>query len=235
MTTPSPGPVLPELGPLLGRLTEITGRSPAPDLGLDPVRLELVTALFERGRAARAALAAGDGVEARTTLERDAWLALWSRAVAAATDRTLAALDGRLERAAARAGAPGRQRRALGPSEEDRAVIRARLDAAGIALEQALARPLAGRRDWPAGLRGAAGALEESWDELERTAGEILREWEPVVARLEGWRPPTLAYAGPAIVLVLAALGVGLAIGGYLPRPAWLDPVARWFWSWPWP
>jgi hypothetical protein len=236
----TPGPEsaragLPELGPLLGRLTEMAARAPGSVPGLDPVRLELVSGLFEVAADARRALAAGDEVGARARLDRAAWLELWHRAVAATADRTLEAIDARLDRAAARSAAPRRRRRSVGPSDEDRAVIRARLDAAGIPLEQVLSRPLAGQRDWPAAIRRAGAALEEAWDELERTASVLGAEWDPAVSRLERWRPPMLLYAVPAGLLVLLALGLGLAIGGYLPRPPWLDPVAAWFWTLPWP
>ena len=234
--TPEPGPEsLPELGPLLGRLTEMTARVPDPDLVLDPVRLELVSGLFERAATARTALARGDRVQARADLDRATWLGLWQEAVGAVAGATLGAVEGRLDRAAARAGVPARRRRAAGPSADDRAVIRARLEAAGIPLEEALSRPLAGRRDWGAALRGAAAALEESWDQLEATARAVIEEWRPAVGRLERWRPPVVLYTVPAILLVLAGLGLGLAIGGFLPRPAWLDPLARWFWTLPWP
>jgi hypothetical protein len=114
-------------------------------------------------------------------------------------------------------------------------MLRARLDAAGAALERAVERSPSRRDDWPAAIRRAAAALEESWDELERVARAELLRWDAAARGLEGWRPPRGLWLGALGILGLGAGWLGLALGGWIPRPRWLDPVAGWFWSFPWP
>jgi hypothetical protein len=226
---------LPEVGPYLGRLADATRRFEDPTVGLDEIRLGLVSDLFERLAAARGFLMTGDQASARTTLDRASWLGLWRTAAGKATERTIAAIRDRLERAAARTNFPRRRLTSLLPTEEDGAVLAAKLDAAGIALEERLARAFGGGESWWDGIRRAAVALEDCWEALEV---EVLRELAAVtasVARIERWRPPWW----PWLVALGAALAVaswlGLALGGYLPRPSWLDLVNDWFWSLPWP
>lgn len=228
------GPALPELGPWLGRLPEVVRRDTDPDHELDPVRLELVTAMFERAAAARDFLLAGDVDGARAGLDRAAWLEVWRRAVEQVAERTGAVIDARLELAARRSGAPRRCLLAARPDAEERAMLHARLDSAGAPLERELARG-GDPTEWPAAVRRRAAALEESWDELERLAREAVSARSPAVAALEGWRPPTALWVGLAAVLGLVAGWLGLALGGWIPRPAWLDPLADRFWSLPWP
>jgi hypothetical protein len=114
-------------------------------------------------------------------------------------------------------------------------MLRARLDAAGAPLERAIERTPTRREDWPAAVRRAAAALEESWDELEQVARAELLRWDATAGVLESWRLPRGLWIGAVAVLGLAAGWVGLALGGWVPRPGWLDPLAEWFWSLPWP
>lgn len=51
---------IPEIGPYLGRLADAVRRFSDPGVGLDVVRLQLVTALFERTQSAREFLLTGD-------------------------------------------------------------------------------------------------------------------------------------------------------------------------------
>jgi hypothetical protein len=233
------GPVLPdelpELGPWLGRLPEIARRDPTPDLALDPIRLDLVSALFERAAAARGFLLASDRESARAALDRAEWLAVWRKAVERSAAATIAAIDARLRRAADRSGALASHLAAARPDDEYEATLRARLEAAGIPLERLLARPLSARDDWGDAVQRACRALEASWDELEAVARAELTAWEPAVAALDAWRPPRALWLGALTLAAVTAGWVGLALGGYLSRPAWLDPFADWFWGLPWP
>lgn len=113
-------------------------------------------------------------------------------------------------------------------------MLHARLDSAGAPLERELARG-GDPTEWPVAVRRRAAALEESWDELERLAREAVSARSSTVAALEAWRPPKALWVGLAAVLGLVAGWLGLALGGWIHRPAWLDPLADRFWSLPWP
>ncbi len=190
--------------------------------------------MFERAAAARDFLLAGDVDGARAGLDRAAWLEIWRRAVEQVAERTSAAIDARLELAARRSGAPRRRVLAARPDAEERVMLHARLDSAGAPLERELARG-GDPTEWPAAVRRRAAALEESWDELERLAREAVGARSSTVAALEAWRPPKTLWVGLAAVLGLVAAWLGLALGGWIPRPPWLDPLADRFWSLPWP
>lgn len=225
---------LPEIGPYLGRLADVTRRFEDPSVGLDSIRLDLVSDLFDRVAAARDFRLAGDEAGARVALDRNIWLALWRTAAGRAADAVVAAAGAELERAAYQSRYPARQLAALLPSAEDRAVLAARLDAAGIVVEERVARGFGSGAAWWDQVRQTAVALEDAWDELEVLVRRELAVWQSKAAQVARWRPALW----PWIVVLLAALALvtwlGLVLGGYLPRPAWLDPVHRWFWSLPW-
>src|SRR5262249_51937276 len=111
---------------------------------------------------------------------------------------------------------------------------RAKLEAAGIPLEEVFTREPPGSVWWDL-VRRRASRLEESWDRLENVVRLELGSIDERRGTIEAWRPSgVLPFAGAA-TLVLVLGWIGLAIGGYVPRPGWLDPVASWFWSLPWP
>ena len=227
--------MLPEVGPYLGRLTDATRRFEDPAVGLDQVRLDLVSDLFERLAAARGFLLTGDHEGARSTLDRASWLVLWRSAATRATERTTAAIAARLERAATQSRFPRRRLGGLLPTAEDREVLAAKLDAAGIALEERLARAFRGTESWWDGVRQAAVALEDCWEALEEEVRRELASFDGAVAKVERWRPSLWPWFVALGALLLAATWVGLALGGFLPRPRWLEGLDDWFWSLPWP
>lgn len=234
MTPDAGADELPEIGPYLGRLAAATRRFPDPEVGLDEIRLELVSGLFERVGVARDFLLTGDRAGARSALDRPTWLELWRAAAAKATDRTQAAIAARIERAGHRSRYPQRKLAGLLPGPEDRAVLAARIDAAGIPLEERTARIPQGDQWWE-GIRQAAVALEDSWEALEEQVRQELATGALTAARVEQWRPslrPWFVALGLAMVVVT---WLGLVLGGQLPRPPWLDPLNDWFWSIPWP
>jgi len=226
---------LPELGPYLGRLAEPTRRFEDPTVGLDQVRLDLVSDLFERAGSARGFLMTGDSGGARAALDRAGWLEIWRVAAGKAADRTMTSLTDRLERAGRRSGFPRRRLRALLPTAEDRAALATKLEAAGIPLEQRLARGFPSGDGWWEGLRLAATALEESWDQLEDVVRQEVAAGEAVARRVDAWRPPRAPWIAGLVVALALVTWLGLALGGFLPRPRWLDPLANWIWSLPWP
>jgi hypothetical protein len=230
----APPESVPELGPELGGLIELVRESGDPEIGLDAIRLELVRRLFERAQAARDFLLAGDRDGARAALDPPVWLDVWRTAAAAVGDRVPAVIEARLRNAALRTRFPPRRLRALLPPPDDARVLRARLDAAGIPLEETLARPVQGGAWWDE-IRRRAGALEEAWERLENVVRTELAAAAEREARIASWRPsPALPLAIGAIAAALL-VWLGLALGGLVPRPGFLDPFNDWFWSLPWP
>jgi hypothetical protein len=227
--------LLPELGPLLGRLAAAEPERSRRAPGLEAVRLELVSALFERSGAARARLEAGDVAGAQAALGPGVWLELWERAIARAGDAVQGEMDRRLRRAAAESRLPARRLSALLPGEEDRRILGARLSAAGIGFESAL-HGLAGETvPWHDALRLAAGELESAWERLVLAADRELGVWDARAAAIRGWRRPWGPLVVSGAVLLALAIWLGLVLGGYLAVPGWFRPVAEWIWSLPWP
>ncbi len=226
---------IPEIGPYLGRLADAVRRFSVPGVGLDAVRLQLVTDLFERTQSAREFLLTGDEGGGRAALDRGAWLELWRRAGHQAASNTSALIAERISAAGKRSGYPARRLTSLLPTEETRRILVAKVEAAGIPLETRLARGFPAGSGWWDAVRRAAVALEDSWEDLEMVIQAELAAAEPVVERVGQWKPsPAPWFLALAVGLVVSGW-FGLVLGGYLPRPEWLDPVNDWFWSLPWP
>jgi hypothetical protein len=233
--TAAPLEPLPELGPYLGRLADPAPRFDPEAIKLDDVRLALVTDLFERARATRDRLAAADVTGARMALGRTAWLELWNRAVDGAAAEVLAAVDHRVQFVGKTRRLSPQRIRALLPDPDDRAVLRARLEAAGIELEELIAAAPPERGDrWVETVARLARELEASWDRLEAVAREEIGHWERRLAALPAPGPARWQWVVAALAALIAGW-LGLGIGGYLTLPSWLDRLRDWFWSLPWP
>lgn len=226
---------LPEIGPYLGRLTDATRRFDDPHLGLDAIRLAMVSDLFERTNAARGFLLTDDLEGARAALDRAGWLEVWRGAVAPVTDRTVATIRARIARAQGWSGCPDRLVGRRLPTSEDREILAAKLEAAGIPLEEQAGRGFPLGEGWWEAVRQSAVALEDSWEQLEEVVRRELRAAESNVAAIEAWRPSRVPWLVGLACLTLLAAWLGLALGGYLSRPAWLEGFHHWFWSLPWP
>jgi hypothetical protein len=223
---------VPEVGPLLGRFAESAPRGPAA-FPLDDLRLRLLSALYDRFGEARRALGAGNPGRAGELISRDTFLGLWKDASSTAADRLLAELDRRFRAAGEESRMPRAMLANEAPSDSDRKVIRARIEAAGIPLERIESPDSA--PDVTTALLHAAMALDESWERLGSTAVAELASWERDVARVRAWRrDTTVLWIGTAIAAI-AAIALGLSLGGYLPAPGPLGVLQRWFWSLPWP
>ncbi len=226
-------PTLPEIGPLLGRMTDVTRQFSDPSVGLDRIRLDLVSRVFEQVSKARKQIEAGDQDGAAALLAPGVWIGWWRGVAGLATETLLGAHAERLLAAATRRRFPVHRAMALLPDAEASAVVAARIEAAGIPLET-LARSGAGTE--PADrLRRWAVALDDAWDELEILVGRELAALSSAVRTVDAWRPPLWPWAVTGAVVALTLGWLALAIGGQVARPAWLDPVAVWFWSLPWP
>lgn len=227
--------VIPEAGPLLGQLLHPPRSETGVCPGLDQIRADLLTALFDRTGAARDLDAVGDAAGARAALGRPSWLEVWEPAVARAAEVVGAEIVRRLAAAAAVSRIPKRRLREAMPDAEDRRVLEARLSAAGIPFEAASARMGAGSGDWEEEFRRTVGALEAAWAGLVAVAREELGGWDVRAADLRQWRRPWTPLLIAAATAFTFAILLGLVLGGYLPAPAWFRPVAEWVWSLGWP
>ena len=225
---------VPELGPLLGTLVDPPDHE-GEEAALDPTRLAMVDAVFARAAEARRRLAQGEEEAARTALGGSAWLEVWDAAAARSAATLIDRTEKRMREAAAYSRFPASRLAAQLPSPEDRAVLTAKLNAAGMGLEAAAPALDARGEEWDQAARRAAGELEQAWQRLIRTAQDEIGIWDRRIEDIRSWRRPWL----PLLVGGVLALGIGawlgLVLGGYLPVPGPLRPFAEWVWSLPWP
>jgi hypothetical protein len=223
-------PALPELGPSLGRLV-LPPVSPSAE-PLAPIRLALVTGLFEGAGRARAALVAGSVGEARAALAPPVWSGLWDRAVEAATAVVTDGLEVRLNAAAAEARMPPRMRERLRITQPERRAIHARLGAGGTPmLREAQLLPEATDANWVERVGAAARRVESAWLALDEAAAHELAEWEPEIAAARSWRRPRWPLWVLTLGVVALATWAGLLLGGYLPVPGPLRPFVEFWWA----
>jgi hypothetical protein len=240
--------LVPELGPSLGRLADPPlGRSDRGvlDVVLDDIRLELVTGLFEVAGAARSFAAAGDRQGAIASLSRYAWLGLWERAVAAASDRIAEVVNGRLAEAAAESRLPPKRLEAYRLGAEDVRAIASRLGSGGAgfvsaldALEQTVpgaaasgSRGRGGQDEWQRALAATARRLESAWLALAAASRIEQDRWRLEIERVRAWRRPTWPLWALTAAVVAAATYLGLVLGGYLPVPPPLRALAEFWWA----
>ena len=242
--------LVPELGPSLGRLVDpplTRGDRGSLDLVLDDIRLNLVTGIFELAGAARSFAASGDRQGAIASLTRVAWLDLWERAVAAAAERLAEAVNAKLSEAAKESRLPARQLEALRLKPEDVRAITSRLGSGGAgfvsaldALEQTVpgasasgSRGRAGQEEWQRALAAAARRMEAAWLALSAEARAEQDRWKAEIDRARSWRRPTWPLWLISVSVLTAATYLGLVLGGYVPVPPLLRPLAEFWWSRP--
>jgi hypothetical protein len=240
--------LVPELGPSLGRLVDPPlnrNDRGSLDLVLDDIRLDLVTGIFELAGAARSFAASGDRQGAIASLSRVAWLDRWERAVAAAAERLAEVVNTRLGEAAIESRLPARQLEAFRLKPEDVRAITSRLGSGGAgfvsaldALEQTVpgasasgTRGRAGQDEWQRALAAAARRLESAWLALAAGARVEQDRWKAEIDRARAWRRPTWPLWLVSASVLAAATYLGLVLGGYLPVPALLRPLAELWWS----
>jgi hypothetical protein len=234
MTGSAAPSTFPELGPFLGHLASPDAPG-SRDPELEPVRLAMLSALFERAGRARAMLARGDAAGSRGALSRETWLGIWGEAVAGAAGALLGGTERRLRDAALVSRIRSRRIAALLPGGEDRRILGARLASAGIGLEQATLELARDSLDWDETVRRCAGELTGAWDQLMVLARQEREFWDRRIADVRSWRRPWRPFILGAAALLLLAAWLGLVLGGYLPVPGFLRPLTDWYWSLPWP
>jgi len=233
---------LPELGPSLGRVA-----SPVIDAQnssgvwrkIREVRFGLASRLFEAGRSAREALAAGDYRQATLRLGRDTWAEAWAEAVADTGAVVVDDINKRLEDAARTAGMPGRRARAVRMTESEGHALTARLaGGAGrlvVALDEleslAQAIEVETAAAWKDTVLRVARRLEDAWLTLEAHVAEELRRWDVEVERVRTWRRPRWPLWLLTLAIVALATYVGLVLGGHLRVSEPLRPLVGWWWA----
>jgi len=232
--------LIPELGPLLGRIAVPEG--PASGLvPLDDIRLTLVSELFDLGGAAREFAASGDVPGAIQSLNRQGWLAAWERAVDAAAERVAGRIEARLRSAAAESRLPAKRLARALLSEDERRGIAVRIGIGGASLVDTLdameplarraARDPGGIDDWRVALAGVARKADSAWGALEQAAAREEAAWQEDVAQVRAWRRPRLPLWIITTAVLVLALWLGLMLGGFVTVPDPLRPLAEWWWA----
>jgi hypothetical protein len=239
--------LVPELGPALGHLSDppLPHQPSSSTVELDDIRLELVTGVFELAGAARSFAAAGDRQGAIASLARVGWLQLWERAVDRAARRMAEMVDTRLIAAAAESRLPRARLELLRLTPEDVRAIASRLGSGGAGfvsaldtLEQAVpgatasgARGQSNFQGWQQGLEAAARRLESAWLALVAASQVEERRWNGEIDRVRAWRRPTWPLWLFTLLVLASLTYLGLVLGGYLPVPPLLKPLAQLWWS----
>ncbi len=232
--------LIPELGPLLGRIAVPEG--PASGLvPLDDIRLALVTELFGLAGAAREFAAAGDVPSAMQSLNRHGWIAAWERAVDAAAERVAGRVDARLRSAAAESRLPKKRLGRVLLSDDERRGIAVRIGIGGAALIEALdemeplarraARDPSGLEEWRTALGGVARKADSAWAALEQAAAREEAAWQEDITQVRAWKRPRLPLWLITVAVTALALWIGLMLGGFVVVPGFLLPFADWWWA----
>ena len=76
-----------------------------------------------------------------------------------------------------------------------------------------------------------ARRLEAAWSALIVAADRELAEWEPDIELVASWRRARWPLWTLTGLVLTIALWAGLLLGGYLPIPALLRPMAEMLWG----
>ena len=226
---------VPELGASLGKLVTGTGRDPG-GLSLTSIRYQLVTRILEAGGEARRLGATEERSAAIFAVSPVFWLNAWEGSVNAVGAMVLELVSRKIMTEAARVRMPESKVARFLPSPTERRALTARLGSAGTGLvavlddlerkgaaalvATALERPVL--EAWEDALRTAGRRLEDAWLLLEDRVETELARWNPIVREVSRWRrslAPVLITGG---VLLVVAVWLGLAVGGYIPAPEFL-------------
>jgi hypothetical protein len=214
-------------------------------IGLDDIRLEMVTSIFDIAAAARSFAAAGDREGAIASFGRVAWLERWERAVAAAAQRIADVVNARMHDAAVESRLPADRLRAVLLTNEDVRAIGSRLGSGGAGFVSALdaleltvpaaadagPRGRLGQEEWQSALATVARRLESAWEAMTEAARSEQERWRGEIERIRRWQRPVWPLWAITLLLLLALSYLGLVLGGYLPVPGPLRDFAELWWT----
>lgn len=224
---------VPEFGPSLSKLT-VESRRPDP-IGRDAVRMRLVTKLFANAGDSRRLASQDDRTAALACLSRDAWLSLWEEATVRLSSSIADYAAAQIAEKARLVRMPGRMQRKLELTDEDRRAISGRLGASGsefvhvldgvenasLAVLEAPANQKGALEDWQEAQLRAARRLEQAWATVEAALDKELSYWNSAAARVGDWKKSPLPVAVFLVIGSVAAIWLGLILGGYVEAPRW--------------
>ena len=160
------------------------------------------------------------------------WASCWDAAAEEAAAVLIQKLEARITSAAVAARMPAWrvERHRITPSEHR--AIHARLGAgAGALLRAATELEQAPAARWGPQVLATARRLESAWAALTAAAEHEMAEWEGDIASVAAWRRPRWPLWTLTGAVLAAALWGGMLLGGYLPVPDPLRPLAEFLWG----
>jgi len=224
----------------MGKVVTGTGRLPA-FLGLDAVRLQLATRVFQGAGEARRLATRGDRSAAVVAVGPELWLEAWEEAVGTAGELLSDHLGRQFDAHARAVRLPRRLRRKHRPTAVGRGALAARLGSAGAPLVATLVglEPVgaaavdatdlepAAVEQWQNLLRTAARRLEAAWLDLEHRLEAELQTAQTALDDVAQWRRPWWPVVAVGTIVMVAATWLGLVLGGYLTPPSWFAQLWR--------
>jgi len=218
----------------MGKVVTGTGRAPG-DLELGAVRLQLATRIFEGAGEARRLATRGERSAAVAAVGPELWLEAWEEAVGAASGLLSDHLGRQFDAHARAVRLPRRLRRTRRPAAVGRGALTARLGSAGAPLVATLVglEPVGAAavhatgleptavEHWQNLLRTAARRLEAAWLDLEHRLEAELLTAQTALDDVAQWRRPWWPVVAIGTIVLVAAVWLGLILGGYLTPPSW--------------
>ncbi|MFQ6047713.1 MAG: hypothetical protein ACE5PT_15370 [Gemmatimonadales bacterium] len=226
---------IPELGPSLGKVVSGVGRT-VGGIPLDGVRHRLATRILASAGEARRLAAREERSAALAAIGRTVWVEAWEEAVAQVSGLVVRRVSQTLQAEARAVRMPPRKLRVVAPDAGEERALAARLGSAGASLIPALDQleDLASRvldatphereavQAWQEALRTAARRLEAAWLAMEEAVRVELGRWGGIALEIAAWRKPLWPVGVVGGVLMVAAVWLGLVLGGYVAPPDWL-------------
>lgn len=224
---------VPEFGPSISKLT-VESHRPDP-IGRDAVRMRLVTKLFANAGDSRRLASQDDRTAALACLSRDAWLSLWEEATVRLSSGIADYATAQIARKARFVRMPGRMQRKLVLTDEDRRAISGRLGSSGsefvhvlddvantsLTVLDAPANQKGALEKWQEAQLRAARRLEQAWATVEVALDDELSYWNSAADRVGNWKKSVMPVVVFLVVGSIAAIWLGLILGGYVAAPNW--------------